>query len=504
MPEIVVKLGERVIHRYYFDKDLVSVGRARDNDIVIENLSVSRNHARIRREDNRYFLTDMNSANGTLVNGVRITKTELLDNDEVVVGKHSMIFLEQASEQASESSPQPTDPSNQENVTPPPAEQVARDRKGSASLQVVTSSGRMGLLTVTQGKQSGQQFPLQKNEVFIGRASENDIRIHDWFVAKKHARITRDGDQFAIKDLDSWRGTTLNGNTIKESALVDGSEIVFGTTVLSFKLVDSEDYFRSHPKPTPPADDALYDESSEGWESSDKINKEEVLKAGQFAEEAGLVAEPSTGAFATEENSTDDVDPLADLPSEPNEDSLDGLDEDDEYAPFTEDELEALERDSDIHDEGMPEDEEARRLAWEMHDAEKLFGMESESEQISLEASDEDLSVEEEAAVDAQNALEGLQERADQQIVSQEVLEQELIEEQEALEGSVEQPAAEKEPETESSSSGDQVDEATSREVRMWEKALANKSPLIRRNAARELKKLTGRAYDWESKPTGQ
>ena len=42
MPELVLKLGDDVLEKFVFDKDIVSIGRARDNDIVIENLSVSR------------------------------------------------------------------------------------------------------------------------------------------------------------------------------------------------------------------------------------------------------------------------------------------------------------------------------------------------------------------------------------------------------------------------------------------------------------------------------
>ena len=63
MPELIVKLGDNVVQKYFFDKDVLSVGRARDNDIVIENLSVSRNHALVRLFDYNYILTELNSAN---------------------------------------------------------------------------------------------------------------------------------------------------------------------------------------------------------------------------------------------------------------------------------------------------------------------------------------------------------------------------------------------------------------------------------------------------------
>ena len=94
MAEIIVKLGGNVVQKYIFDKEVISIGRARDNDIVIENLSVSRNHSRIRLKDDRYILTDLNSANGTYVNGVKVTRTELVNNDVITIGKHKLHFVD--------------------------------------------------------------------------------------------------------------------------------------------------------------------------------------------------------------------------------------------------------------------------------------------------------------------------------------------------------------------------------------------------------------------------
>jgi len=90
MPEIIVKLGEAVVQKYSFDKEAMRVGRGRDNDIVLENLQVSRNHAEIRKENDRFVLVDLQSANGTFINGVRVSKTEILDNDVVAIGKHQL------------------------------------------------------------------------------------------------------------------------------------------------------------------------------------------------------------------------------------------------------------------------------------------------------------------------------------------------------------------------------------------------------------------------------
>ncbi|MFH0794810.1 MAG: FHA domain-containing protein, partial [bacterium] len=214
MPEIIVKLGEEVVGKYFFDKEVISIGRARDNDIVIENLSVSRNHARIRRADDKYVITDLNSANGVFVNGVRVTKTEVLHSDVITIGKHKVIFQE------------PAPVTREEEIS----EAFGADRT------MLVDRIPTAVLVVTKGKQKDQTFELTKYENSIGRAPDNDCALTDWFVSKRHAMIVREGQNFFIKDLGSWRRTMLNGKYITESQVKDGDLLQFGTTQIRFSI----------------------------------------------------------------------------------------------------------------------------------------------------------------------------------------------------------------------------------------------------------------------------
>jgi len=213
MPDLIVKLGDKIIQKYLFDKEIMSIGRARDNDIVIENLSVSRNHVRIRRSDKKYILTDLNSANGTFVNNVRVNKIELFDGDVITVGKHTIQF---ENKKISD-------------------EQLITDAFGAERTMIVdrTPSAR---LVIEKGKQRGQEFRIIKDETYIGRSSDNDICLHDWFVSKKHAMIFKQGANFFIKDLKSWRGSMLNGKFTREASLKDGDTLQFGSTSMNFYI----------------------------------------------------------------------------------------------------------------------------------------------------------------------------------------------------------------------------------------------------------------------------
>lgn len=72
-----------------------SIGRSSDNDIVIENSSVSNNHARFNFGQNDFFLTDLRSSNGTFLNGKKILHVKLTDGDMINFAGVTATFFEQ-------------------------------------------------------------------------------------------------------------------------------------------------------------------------------------------------------------------------------------------------------------------------------------------------------------------------------------------------------------------------------------------------------------------------
>ena len=73
------------------DKEF-TIGKAPDNDLVVSELGVSRKHAKIRPEKTGYILYDLVSTRGTYVNGQKITKRVLRDDDEIRLGPDALIF----------------------------------------------------------------------------------------------------------------------------------------------------------------------------------------------------------------------------------------------------------------------------------------------------------------------------------------------------------------------------------------------------------------------------
>ncbi|MEW6456016.1 MAG: FHA domain-containing protein [Acidobacteriota bacterium] len=94
MAEIIVRIGKSEVGRYPLDKDEIFIGRAEDNDVVIDEKSVSRKHAKIVKEGLRFRIYDLGSANGTFYKNEKIKEKILIPGDVISLGgaEVSLIF----------------------------------------------------------------------------------------------------------------------------------------------------------------------------------------------------------------------------------------------------------------------------------------------------------------------------------------------------------------------------------------------------------------------------
>lgn len=93
MGKLVVSLDNVVIKEVQITKDRTTLGRRPYNDIVIDNLAVSGEHAVLLAVGSDVFIEDLNSTNGTYINGKAIKKQLLSHNDTVEIGKYRLKFL---------------------------------------------------------------------------------------------------------------------------------------------------------------------------------------------------------------------------------------------------------------------------------------------------------------------------------------------------------------------------------------------------------------------------
>ncbi len=97
MGKLVVSLDGVVIKDVQITKDKTTLGRRPYNDIVIDNLAVSGEHAVLQMVGKDVFIEDLNSTNGTYINGKAIKKQLLAHNDIVEIGKYKIRYLTEES-----------------------------------------------------------------------------------------------------------------------------------------------------------------------------------------------------------------------------------------------------------------------------------------------------------------------------------------------------------------------------------------------------------------------
>ncbi|MDQ3660830.1 MAG: zinc-ribbon and FHA domain-containing protein [Actinomycetota bacterium] len=90
---LVVKRGPNAGSKYFLDADVTQVGRHPDSDIFLDDITVSRRHAEIRRDASGFSLHDVGSLNGTYVNRERVEGAELRSGDEIQIGKFKLVVL---------------------------------------------------------------------------------------------------------------------------------------------------------------------------------------------------------------------------------------------------------------------------------------------------------------------------------------------------------------------------------------------------------------------------
>ena len=100
MARLVLSLDGQILAEYNMNKERYTIGRLPDNDIRIDNPAVSGHHSLIINILNDSFLEDLNSTNGTYVNGKLIKKHALQHGDVITVGHHQLRFVDQVEDDA--------------------------------------------------------------------------------------------------------------------------------------------------------------------------------------------------------------------------------------------------------------------------------------------------------------------------------------------------------------------------------------------------------------------
>jgi pSer/pThr/pTyr-binding forkhead associated (FHA) protein len=225
MPEIIVKFNEKVIERLVTEKKRVSIGRTKENDIVLENRGVSRKHAQIEFSDASAVIIDNESLNGTFVNNRRVSEEMLRDNDVITIGKYTLEYHNEIDKQ---------DYSGQLDgtmilKTRQQKQLVENDRM---ERELVSRSGSSLLLGLENTDVA--EFRIEREVSTIGRAKFVHVRARGFMLSGIQAKIVREGEVYFLVNLGRKGKTKVNGEDVTRVQLKNSDLIQVGKSTFRF------------------------------------------------------------------------------------------------------------------------------------------------------------------------------------------------------------------------------------------------------------------------------
>lgn len=211
-----------------------AIGRDKSNDIVIDEEGISNFHAELRvEEDDRVFITDAGSINGTFVNDKQIkARTQLRAGDVIRLNKSELHLV---------------DPKEQLKAQPEDsATAISPALQGlSVSNRPASGPGVGGvpvgwLLRGKTGSIAGEAFPIPPTgRAILGRSQTCDIVLPGTHVSRQHAELYFQSGRLHVKDLGSSNGTYVNRKKVQEGVVNPGDELRFDTLVFQVEAPEA-------------------------------------------------------------------------------------------------------------------------------------------------------------------------------------------------------------------------------------------------------------------------
>ncbi len=221
MAKLIISLDGKVESEYELNAETTSIGRHKNNDIQIDNLAVSGHHSQLLKILDDCFIEDLNSSNGTYVNGNLIKKHSLKDGDEIKIGKHQFRFVNENSASApaedefektmiirpdSAGMPESAGSSDIDKQMGQIAAKLASEHKQDSAPSKAVGKASLQLLS---GTNSGKRLPLTKVLTTLGKPG---VQV---------AAITRRPTGYYILHVEGGANTgnpTINGEPISSKA----------------------------------------------------------------------------------------------------------------------------------------------------------------------------------------------------------------------------------------------------------------------------------------------
>jgi len=227
MAKLIFSLDGAFLGEYPLDKDRLTIGRRPTNDIPIDNLAVSGQHAEVVTIGNDSFLEDLGSTNGTMVNGKTIKKHILQHGDVIEIGKYQLKYVNEAAINAATSGSSPDDFEKTMVFRPSAMKSASADeqaRMQNTSVQVPPVAAPVPGPAPSRGDATGPEVaPLARIQVLSGPSTGKELVLNKALVTLgkpgiQVAVITRRPHGYFITHVEGQNHPVVNGVSVGAQA----------------------------------------------------------------------------------------------------------------------------------------------------------------------------------------------------------------------------------------------------------------------------------------------
>ncbi len=219
-------------------RDEVTIGRKEGNTIRLTERNVSRKHARLRKLNGAFHVSDLKSFNGVKINGRKIeAETELKTGDQISIGDYQ-ISLQFEGAEAQDAAPTA--------ITPMPENPRAEAQTAVVAAPVAREAppapaGPPARLVMLSAPAPGAEFAITKPTVRIGRAEDLEVWVNHRSISREHAEVLLENGKTFIRDLGSANGVRVNGVDTRHGPIQAGDMVELGQ--VRFRMVGAGEAF---------------------------------------------------------------------------------------------------------------------------------------------------------------------------------------------------------------------------------------------------------------------
>lgn len=225
MAHLIMRRGPEPGTIYRLNTPVISIGRGNRNTIIIQDNEVSRDHLRLVLTDAGYEIEDLNSSNGTFINGQDITGNKWLLQNPCIIELGDSITLEFR-----------------------PGEPGTDDLRSTRTMNTFDDSQFTQSYLVYLGRDDHSQpavYPLNGMNITVGRSTACNIVVIEPELSREHFRLSLVGRTYSITDLGSTNGTMLNNEILEDTRPLNNGDIIQIGRSLRFQFTNQPERFTS-------------------------------------------------------------------------------------------------------------------------------------------------------------------------------------------------------------------------------------------------------------------